>query len=81
MNDVFFLFKVPDIETPRPKSVPNSPMVMRAFSRLGTLTSGWGRSFRKQDRLTVEDKKKWSSSQDCSGDNLSPKVFCFRNLA
>ncbi|MCL4136096.1 UNVERIFIED_CONTAM: hypothetical protein GTU68_001309 [Idotea baltica] len=61
--------QVPDIETPRPKSVPNSPMVMRAFSRLGTLTSGWGRSFKKQERLSVEDKKKWASSQDCSDKN------------
>ncbi|KAK3855003.1 hypothetical protein Pcinc_038565 [Petrolisthes cinctipes] len=59
--------QVPDIETPRPKSVPNSPIVMRAFSRLGTLTSGWGRSSKKNDRLSVEDKKKWASSQDCSG--------------
>ncbi|KAF2363067.1 BTB/Kelch-associated [Trinorchestia longiramus] len=58
--------QVPDIETPRPKSVPNSPMVMRAFSRLGTLTSGWGRSSKKHERLSVEDKKKWASSQDCS---------------
>ncbi|KAG8226256.1 hypothetical protein J437_LFUL004813 [Ladona fulva] len=81
--------QVPDIETPRPKSVPNSPMVKRAFSRLGTITAGWGRSIRKHHQqsqqqssaasssaggagrpssgtLTVDDKKKWSSSQDCS---------------
>lgn len=69
-------FQVPDIETPRPKSVPNSPMVMRAFSRLGTLTSGWGRSFKKQDRLSVEDKKKWSSSHDCSG--MTKKGLCLK---
>lgn len=53
----------------RPKSVPSSPMVMRAFSRLGSLTAGWGRSNRKanqQQQLAAEDKKKWSSSQDCS---------------
>lgn len=49
----------------RPKSVPSSPSVMRAFSRLGNLTAGWGRSSKKQDRLTVDDKK-WTSSQDCS---------------
>jgi len=55
--------QVPDMESPRPKSVPSSPSVMRAFSRLGNLTSGWGR--KKQDRLTVEDKK-WTSSQDCT---------------
>ncbi|XP_075233852.1 rap GTPase activating protein radish [Lycorma delicatula] len=59
--------QVPDIETPRPKSVPSSPMVKRAFSRLGTLTAGWGRSIRKQhSHLSADDKKKWASSQDCS---------------
>ncbi|KAL0266725.1 UNVERIFIED_CONTAM: hypothetical protein PYX00_009193 [Menopon gallinae] len=59
--------QVPDIESPRPKSVPSSPMVKRAFSRLGTITAGWGRSIRKQhSQLSAEDKKKWSSSQDCS---------------
>uniref|UniRef100_A0AAG5CUG0 Rap-GAP domain-containing protein n=1 Tax=Anopheles atroparvus TaxID=41427 RepID=A0AAG5CUG0_ANOAO len=59
--------QVPDIESPRPKSVPSSPMVKRAFSRLGTITAGWGRSIRKQQsQLNVEDKKKWASSQDCS---------------
>ncbi|XP_063696764.1 uncharacterized protein LOC134827846 [Culicoides brevitarsis] len=61
--------QVPDIESPRPKSVPSSPMVKRAFSRLGTITAGWGRSMKKQHptTLNVEDKKKWASSQDCSG--------------
>lgn len=60
--------QVPDIESPRPKSVPSSPMVKRAFSRLGTITAGWGRSIRKQQsQLHAEDKKKWASSQDCSG--------------
>uniref|UniRef100_A0A182PNC6 BTB domain-containing protein n=1 Tax=Anopheles epiroticus TaxID=199890 RepID=A0A182PNC6_9DIPT len=59
--------QVPDIESPRPKSVPSSPMVKRAFSRLGTITAGWGRSIRKQHtQLNAEDKKKWASSQDCS---------------
>lgn len=60
--------QVPDIESPRPKSVPSSPMVKRAFSRLGTITAGWGRSIRKHNaqQLSTEDKKKWSSSQDCS---------------
>ncbi|XP_035704947.1 uncharacterized protein LOC110846270 isoform X3 [Folsomia candida] len=64
--------QVPDIESTRPKSVPSSPMVMRAFSRLGSLTAGWGRSGRKssqQQQLAAEDKKKWSSSQDCSQEN------------
>lgn len=62
--------QVPDIESPRPKSVPSSPMVKRAFSRLGTITAGWGRSIRKQNtqQLSADDKKKWSSSQDCSSE-------------
>jgi RAP1 GTPase activating protein 1 len=62
--------QVPDIES-RPKSVPSSPMVKRAFSRLGTITAGWGRSIRskQQSQLNAEDKKKWASSQDCSGEN------------
>lgn len=52
----------------RPKSVPNSPMVKRAISRLGTITAGWGRSIRKQhSQLNNDDRKKWTSSQDCSG--------------
>ena len=60
--------QVPDIES-RPKSVPSSPMVKRAFSRLGTITAGWGRSIRSKQhsQLNVDDKKKWASSQDCSG--------------
>ncbi|XP_050542293.1 uncharacterized protein LOC126906077 isoform X2 [Daktulosphaira vitifoliae] len=58
--------QVPDIETPRAKSVPSSPMMRRAFTRLGTLTAGWSKSIRKQQNLTVDDKKKWASSQDFS---------------
>lgn len=60
--------QVPDIESPRPKSVPSSPMVKRAFTRLGTITAGWGRSIRKHNaqQLSADDKKKWASSQDCS---------------
>lgn len=60
--------QVPDIESPRPKSVPSSPMVKRAFSRLGTITAGWGRSIRSRQSSTLnaDDKKKWASSQDCS---------------
>lgn len=61
------------METPRPKSVPSSPMVKRAFSRLGTITAGWGRSIRKQNsnQLNVDDKKKWSSTQDCSSECIA----------
>ncbi|XP_037969779.2 uncharacterized protein LOC105380439 isoform X2 [Plutella xylostella] len=66
--------QVPDIESPRPKSVPSSPMVKRAFSRLGTITAGWGRSIRKQhSHLSAEDKKKWASSQDCSNKEAKDK--------
>lgn len=63
--------QVPDLESPRPKSVPSSPMVKRAFSRLGNLTAGWGKSIgagRKSSQLTSEDKKKWASSHDCSSE-------------
>ncbi|XP_043201760.1 uncharacterized protein LOC122370333 [Amphibalanus amphitrite] len=61
--------QVPDIESPRPKSVPNSPMVIRAFNRLGSITAGWGRTSKKPPdagRLSVDDRKKWASNQDCS---------------
>ncbi|XP_076685202.1 rap GTPase activating protein radish isoform X2 [Andrena cerasifolii] len=56
--------QVPDMETP---SVPSSPMVKRAFSRLSTITSGWGRSIRKHgsgNSLQSEDRKRWASSPD-----------------
>lgn len=66
----------------RPKSVPSSPMVKRAFSRLGTITAGWGRSIRKQhSQLNADDKKKWASSQDCSSKcrNIAQsRFFVFR---
>ncbi|XP_065212300.1 uncharacterized protein rsh isoform X2 [Planococcus citri] len=67
--------QVPDIESSRAKSVPSSPMVKRAFSRLGTLTAGWGRSIRgkQQLQLTIDDKKKWSSSHDCSNKETKEK--------
>lgn len=56
----------------RPKSVPSSPMVKRAFSRLGTITAGWGRSIRKHgSTLQSEDRKRWASSQDCSSTCLN----------
>lgn len=68
--------QVPDIESPRPKSVPSSPMVKRAFSRLGTITAGWGRSIRSRQnsQLTSDDKKKWASSQDCSSKISTPPM-------
>lgn len=77
--------QVPDIES-RPKSVPSSPMVKRAFSRLGTITAGWGRSIRskQQSQLNAEDKKKWASSQDCSGayhENLFFNFFKIINIS
>lgn len=59
---------VPDSDTIRPKSVPSSPMVKRAFTRLGNITAGWGRSIRNKNSnlLNPEDKKKWISTTDCS---------------
>ncbi|XP_023315246.1 uncharacterized protein LOC106654195 isoform X4 [Trichogramma pretiosum] len=62
--------QVPDVESP---SVPSSPMVKRAFSRLGTLTAGWGRSIRKHGTLSSEDRKRWASSQDCSNKEAKEK--------
>lgn len=50
----------------RAKSVPSSPMMRRAFTRLGTITAGWSKSIRKQQNLSADDKKKWASSQDFS---------------
>lgn len=74
--------QVPDIETPRPKSVPSSPMVKRAFSRLGTITAGWGRSIRSRQnsQLHADDKKKWASSQDCSSKNFPYSVVLCVNV-
>jgi hypothetical protein len=69
----------------RPKSVPNSPSVQRAFSNLRhQLTSAWSSHSSKkkaeQTHLTPEDKKKWPSAHDCSG-SLIPKLettsYCF----
>lgn len=75
--------QVPDIESPRPKSVPSSPMVKRAFSRLGTITAGWGRSIRSRQssQLQADDKKKWSSSHDCSSNLIPhPKYLYFNQI-
>lgn len=68
---------VPDSDSIRPKSVPSSPMVKRAFSRLGTITAGWGRSIRNKNtnQLNPEDKKKWISSTDCSSKSLSSHEY------
>ncbi|KAK0158596.1 hypothetical protein PV328_009575 [Microctonus aethiopoides] len=75
--------QVPDIESPRPKSVPSSPMVKRAFSRLGTITAGWGRSIRKHgsNTLQIEDRKRWTSSQDCSNKETKEKEKMAQALA
>ncbi len=60
----------------RPKSVPNSPSVQRAFSNLRhQLTSAWSSHSSKkkaadQSQLSAEDKKKWPSAHDCSGKSL-----------
>ncbi|XP_072753921.1 uncharacterized protein Rsh isoform X4 [Anoplolepis gracilipes] len=76
--------QVPDMESPRPKSVPSSPMVKRAFSRLGTITAGWGRSIRKHgsgNTLQSEDRKRWASSQDCSNKEVKDKDKAAQSLA
>lgn len=79
MGALKLCLQVPDMET-RPKSVPSSPMVKRAFSRLGTITAGWGRSIRSKqntNQLNVDDKKKWSSTQDCSSEFSCPVCLLF----
>ncbi|TRY78649.1 hypothetical protein TCAL_06617 [Tigriopus californicus] len=63
--------QVPEIEGPRPKSVPNSPSIPRAFTNLrNQLSTAWSSHTTKkkqdQQRLTNDDKKKWASSHDCS---------------
>ena len=74
--------QVPEIEAPRPKSVPNSPSMSRTIlSNIRVqMTSAWsgnsGNSSsgntatgkHKSDRLMVEDKKKWPSDHDFSHD-------------
>ncbi|CAK9801968.1 Rap1 GTPase-activating protein 1 [Anthophora quadrimaculata] len=73
--------QVPDVEAPRPKSEPPSPMVKRAFSRI---TAGWGRSIRKQvggNQLQGEDRKRWTSSQDCSNKEAKEKEKAAQQLA
>ena len=59
----------------RPKSVPNSPSIPRAFSNLRhQLSSAWSSSSKKKQQssstggqsLSGEDKKKWPSSNDCA---------------
>ncbi|XP_047363010.1 uncharacterized protein LOC124954315 isoform X3 [Vespa velutina] len=72
--------QVPDMESP---SVPSSPMVKRAISRLGTITAGWGRSIRKHGSNTLqsEDRKRWASSQDCSNKDAKDKDKAAEYLA
>ncbi|XP_066582757.1 uncharacterized protein rsh isoform X2 [Prorops nasuta] len=73
--------QVPDVESP---SVPSSPIVKRAISRIGTITAGWGRSIRKHgggNTLQTEDRKRWSSSQDCSNKEMKDKDKAAQSLA
>ena len=65
--------QVPEIEAPRPKSVPNSPSMPRTiFSNIRVqMSSAWSGSgnaaskpTKSLDRLALEDKKKWPSEQD-----------------
>ncbi len=68
--------QVPEVEGPRPKSVPSTPSIPRAFSNLRQqLSSAWqtskksagsgGGSGGGSKQLKGEDKKKWISTQDC----------------
>ena len=59
----------------RPKSVPNSPSVQRAFSNLRhQLTSAWSSHSSKKrndhSQLTPYGRKKWLSTQDFSGQGI-----------
>ncbi|CAB4059158.1 Signal-induced proliferation-associated 1-like protein 1,Rap1 GTPase-activating protein 2,Rap1 GTPase-activating protein 1,GTPase-activating protein DDB_G0291510 [Lepeophtheirus salmonis] len=59
--------QVPDIEGPR---------IPRAFSNLrNQLTTAWNSTSKqkKQDRLTGDDKKKWPSVHDCSGNEVKDR--------
>ncbi|KAH6930270.1 hypothetical protein HPB50_012282 [Hyalomma asiaticum] len=58
--------QVPDMhESPRNKSAPSSPMVIRAFSRLGNWT-GWSSRSSSKDSLIPDDiggLKRWQSKE------------------
>lgn len=59
-------------------------MMKRAFSRLGTITAGWGRSIKKHgsgNTLQSEDRKRWASSQDCSNKEAKEKEKAAQQLA
>ena len=72
----------------RPKSVPNSPSIPRAFSNLRhQLSSAWSGNSKKKHQsgsssqvLSSEDKKKWQSSQDYGGKFtfIIPGALCSR---
>ena len=74
----------------RPKSVPNSPSIPRAFSNLRhQLSSAWSGNSKKKHQsgsssqvLSSEDKKKWQSSQDYGGEFtfIIPCALCSRNF-
>ena len=80
--------QVPEIEAPRPKSVPNSPSMSRTIlsnirvqmtsawssNNSATVTSGGGAKH-KNDRLLVEDKKKWPSECDFSQESKSKYII------
>ncbi len=53
------LLQVPEIEGPRPKSVPNSPSIPRAFTTLRNhLTTAWGgHSSKKKEQSGVQGKE------------------------
>lgn len=67
--------QVPDVNEPaRHKSAPSSPMVMRAFSRIGSsLSARLDRSFfKKQDSQSSDENenlRRWQSDCDCKDKN------------
>ncbi|KAG1698110.1 Rap1 GTPase-activating protein 2 [Nymphon striatum] len=62
--------QVPQVtEPPRQKSAPNSPVVMRAFSRLGSWTSKWEWGIKRNSLNPDEGLKRWASESNCKEKN------------
>jgi len=72
----------------RQKSAPSSPMVMRAFSRLGSsISARWDKSFKRQESkenssllfVTGEqdELKRWQSDINCGKYKIQLIIFTF----
>ncbi|CAM1314793.1 Uncharacterised protein g6651 [Pycnogonum litorale] len=66
--------QVPQLmEPPRQKSAPNSPVVIRAFSRLGNWTSRWDWGGKRSSINTDDGLKRWASESNCGKDKQDSK--------